>query len=152
MTAAKHKTLVMGAVEGLSYEDKKGTHCERAGRVRLSTLDNAGEVSMRHFLTHNIDAGSTLRTDGWRGYSDAALVGYTIAFGSSALRNERIGLLLTSTESLATSRLGSTQRITALSRSISRAIWTSLSFAPTGATRRWRHSKPCSGSWPRKRR
>ena len=77
VTAAKHKTLVIGAVEVLSYEDKKGTRCERASRVRLSTLDDAGEVSIRNFLTHNIDAGSTLRTDGWRGYSDAALVSYT---------------------------------------------------------------------------
>ena len=76
MTAAKPTTLVIGAVEVLSYEDKKGTRCERAARVRLSTLDDAGEVSIRHFLTHNIDAGATLRTDGWRGYSDAALVGY----------------------------------------------------------------------------
>ena len=77
VTAATHKTLVMGAVEVLSDEGKKGTRYERAGRVRLSTLDDAGEVSIRHFLTHNIEAGSTLRTDGWRGYSDAALVGYT---------------------------------------------------------------------------
>jgi len=77
VTVAKHKTLVIGAVEVLSYEDKKGTHCERASRVRLSTLGDAGEVSIRNFLTHNIEAGSTLRTDGWRGYSDAALVGYT---------------------------------------------------------------------------
>ena len=77
VTAAKHTTLVMGAVAGLSYEDKKGTRCERASRVRLSTLDDAGEVSIRHVLTHHIDAGSTLRTDGWRGYSDAALGSYT---------------------------------------------------------------------------
>jgi hypothetical protein len=32
---------------------------------------------MRHFLTHNIAVGSTRRTDDWRGYSDAAVVGYT---------------------------------------------------------------------------
>jgi len=76
VTAAKHKTLVIGAVEVLTYEDKKGKRCERAGRLRLSTLDDAGEVSIRHFLTQNIEAGSTLRTDGWRGYSDDALVSY----------------------------------------------------------------------------
>jgi hypothetical protein len=39
-------------------------------------LDDAGEVSIRHFLTQNIETGSTLRTDGWRGYSDNALVSY----------------------------------------------------------------------------
>jgi transposase-like protein len=77
VTATKHKTLVIDAVEVLSYEDKKGPRCERASRVRLSTLDDAGEVSIRHVLTHNIEAGSTLRTDGWRGYSDAVLVGDT---------------------------------------------------------------------------
>ena len=76
VTAAQHKTLVIGAVEVLTYEDKKGTRCERAGRLRLSTLDDAGEISIRHFLTQNIETGSTLRTDGWRGYSDDALVSY----------------------------------------------------------------------------
>ena len=76
VTAAKHKTLVIGAVEILTYEDKKGKCCERARRLRLSTLDDAGEVRIRHFLTQNIEVGSTLRTDGWRGYSDDALVRY----------------------------------------------------------------------------
>ena len=74
--AARHKSLVIGAVEVLSYLDKKGKRCERAGRLRLSILDDAGEISIRNFLTQNIEAGSTLRTDGWRGYSDVALVGY----------------------------------------------------------------------------
>jgi len=83
--AATHKTLVIGAVEVLSYEDKKGTHCAHAGRVRLSTLDDAGGVSMRHFLTHNIDAGSTLRTDGWRGYSDAGVRSRKMPVGDAGL-------------------------------------------------------------------
>lgn len=76
VAAAKHKTLVIGAVEILTYKDKKGERCERAGRLRLLVLEDAGEISIRHFLTHNIETGSTLRTDGWRGYSDTALVGY----------------------------------------------------------------------------
>lgn len=75
-TAGKHKSLVIGAVEVLRYEDKKGKRSERAGRLRLSVIDDAGEDSIRDFLIGNIEAGSTLRTDGWRGYSDAALVGY----------------------------------------------------------------------------
>lgn len=75
-TAAKHKSLIIGAVEVLKYEDKKGKRCERAGRLRLSILENAGEVSIRDFLTQNIAISSTLRTDGWRGYFDSALVGY----------------------------------------------------------------------------
>ena len=76
VTVAKHKTLVIGSVEVLSCQDKKGEPCERAGRLRLSILEDAGEVSIRDFLTQNIDPGSTLRTDGWRGYSDDDLVGY----------------------------------------------------------------------------
>jgi len=76
VTAAKHKTLIIGAVEGLTYEDKKGQRRERAGRLRLSTLEDAGAVRIREFLTQNVEVGSTLRTDGWRGYSDDALVGF----------------------------------------------------------------------------
>ena len=76
VTAAKHKSLVIGAVEVISYENKKGRRCERAGRLRLSTLEGAGAVNIRDFLTRNVEAGSTLRTDGWRGYFDDALVGY----------------------------------------------------------------------------
>ena len=75
-TAAKHKSLILGAVEVLPYETQKGKRAERAGRLRLSILKNAGENSIRDFVTENIQAGSTLRTDGWRGYSDAALRGY----------------------------------------------------------------------------
>jgi transposase-like protein len=74
--AEKHKSLVIGAVEVLPYENKNGKHCERAGRLRLLILDNAGEISIRNFLTQNIEVSATLRTDGWRGYSDEALVGY----------------------------------------------------------------------------
>jgi Zn ribbon nucleic-acid-binding protein/transposase-like protein len=75
-TAAKHKSLIIGGVEVVVYKDKKGNRRERAGRLRLSTLEDAGAVSIRDFLTHNVETGSTLRTDGWRGYSDGALVGY----------------------------------------------------------------------------
>jgi transposase-like protein len=77
VTAAKHKSLVIGAVEVIAYENKQGTRCERAGRLRLSTVDNAGAVNIRDFLARNVAAGSTVRTDGWPGYSDEALVGYT---------------------------------------------------------------------------
>lgn len=76
VAAARHKTLVIGAVEVLTYDDKNGGRCERAGRLRLSVLNDAGEISIRHSLIHNIETGSTLRTDGWRGYSDQALVDY----------------------------------------------------------------------------
>ena len=76
VTAANHKSLIIGAVEVIPYENKQGKRCERAGRLRLSTLEDAGAVKIRDVLTRNVEAGSTLRTDGWRGYSDDALVGY----------------------------------------------------------------------------
>lgn len=76
VTAASHKTLIVGAVEVLAYVDKKGENRERAGRLRLSVINDASEISIRDFLTKNLQVGSALRTDGWRGYSDAALVGY----------------------------------------------------------------------------
>ena len=76
VTAAKHKSLVIGAVEVIAYENKQGKRCERAGRLRLSTMENAGAVNIRDCLARNVEAGSTVRTDGWPGYSDEALVGY----------------------------------------------------------------------------
>lgn len=77
VTAAKHKSLVIGAVEVIAYENKPGKRCERAGRRRLSTVDKAGAVNIRDFLARNVEAGSTVRTDGWPGYSNEALGGYT---------------------------------------------------------------------------
>ena len=77
VTAAKHKRVVIGAVEVMAYENQQGTRCERAGRLRLATVANAGAVNIRDFLARNVAAGSTVRTDGWPGYSDEALVGDT---------------------------------------------------------------------------
>ena len=65
--------------------------------------------------------------------------------------NEPIGSLLMSTAFSAILKPGSTGRIMGLNPGISSAIWTSLSFASTGATRRWPPSRPCWGSLPRKR-
>lgn len=75
VTAAPHKTLVIGAVEVLAYQDGDGKR-ERAGRLRLSILKDATEESIQAFLEKNVATGSTMRTDGWRGYSDQALAGY----------------------------------------------------------------------------
>lgn len=69
---AEHKSLVVGAVEVLVYEDK-GTRCERAGRLRLALIPDATEESLGTFLSQNIKPKSRIRTDGWKGYSDAAL-------------------------------------------------------------------------------
>lgn len=127
-TTAKHKSLLIGAVEVLPYEDKKGKRCERAGRLRLLILKDAGEISIRDFLTENIQAGSTLRTDGWRGYSDAALMGYThrVRIVRTPERAHKVAPHIHGSSAI--SRPGSMARITVWSRSISRAIWYAFVF------------------------
>jgi hypothetical protein len=75
VAAAKHKTLIAGAVEVLTYTDKNQRK-ERAGRVRLQVIPDASEISIGAFVRTNIESGSRLRTDGWKGYSDTALKGY----------------------------------------------------------------------------
>jgi len=76
VAAAKHKTLIAGAVEVLTYTDKENRRKERAGRVRLQVLADAGEISIGAFVRANVEPGSRLRTDGWKGYSETALKGY----------------------------------------------------------------------------
>jgi hypothetical protein len=73
---ASHKSLIIGAVEVLTYNDKEGKRRERAGRLRLTIIPNATEKSLGGFLTKNIQAKSRIRTDGWPGYSDEALEKY----------------------------------------------------------------------------
>ncbi len=76
VASSKHKSLVVGAVEVLIYYDKDTKRKERAGRLRLAIIADASEDSLGAFLTRSIKAGSRVRTDGWRGYSDAALSDY----------------------------------------------------------------------------
>lgn len=73
---AGNKSLVVGAVEVLVYEDKAGKRCERAGRLRLALIPDATEESLGAFLTTNVMSKSRIRTDGWKGYSDTALEDY----------------------------------------------------------------------------
>lgn len=77
VSKAKHKTLIVGAVEVLVYHDKEGTRRERAGRLRLEIIPDATEDSLGSFLTRNVEAGSRVRTDGWLGYSETAVADYT---------------------------------------------------------------------------
>lgn len=76
VTAAATKTLVFGAVEVMSYTDKHGKAAERANRIRLAIAGKADEESIGQFLTQNVAAGSTIGTDGWKGYSKTALANY----------------------------------------------------------------------------
>lgn len=69
------KTLISGAVEVKSYE-KGGVVHEKAGRLRLAILKNAGEIEIKKFLRGNVAKGSQIKSDGWKGYSSDALSGY----------------------------------------------------------------------------
>ena len=73
VTAAENKSLVVGGVEVIIYKDAKGKWKERAGRLRLQLIDDASADSLGPFLTKNVESNSRLRTDGWKGYSEAAL-------------------------------------------------------------------------------
>jgi transposase-like protein len=64
---AEGKSLVVIAVELM----EKGT-----GRVRLSIIPDASKKSLSKFIKENIQEGSTLITDGWKGYIGISKKGY----------------------------------------------------------------------------
>ena len=76
VTVAHNKSLVIGAVEVRSYTNKQGKTQERAGRVRLEVISHANETLIKSFMLQNVEKGSNIRTDGWRGYSKTALADY----------------------------------------------------------------------------
>lgn len=61
--SAQGKLLVAGAIE---VDDQN-----RPGRVRLAVINDYTAASLHHFLSTNIAAGSTAKTDGWAGYVGA---------------------------------------------------------------------------------
>ena len=65
---AKGKALVMIAVE-----DKNELGF---GRIRLGRVEDASCDSLTRFVEDNVEAGSTVRTDGWNGYNDLCEKGY----------------------------------------------------------------------------
>ena len=73
---APNVSLVIGAVEVRSYVDKKAQAQERAGRLRLQLITNANAELIKSFMLCNVEPGSTIRTDGWTGYSKTALADY----------------------------------------------------------------------------
>lgn len=75
VATANTKTLIIGAVEVVSYI-KENTLKEKAGRLRLAIIKNAGQKEIRSFLDSNVAKGSQIKSDGWRGYSTSALAGY----------------------------------------------------------------------------
>jgi transposase-like protein len=58
---ASGKSIVMIAVEDLKA---KGF-----GRIRLEKIEDATEISIKHFIAENISTGSIIRTDGFKSYS-----------------------------------------------------------------------------------
>jgi transposase-like protein len=64
---AEGKTLVIIAIEVM----EKGT-----GRVRMSLISDASKRSLGKFISENIKKGSTLITDGWKGYAGISNKGY----------------------------------------------------------------------------
>lgn len=61
------KTLVAIVIE----IQEKGT-----GRVRLSVIPDASKKVLAKFINENIEVGSTLVTDGWKGYNGISKKGY----------------------------------------------------------------------------
>ena len=64
---SENKTLIAVAVE------IKG---KKLGRIRMSVMKDASSDSFVPFITGNIEKGSTLITDGWRGLSGIESYGY----------------------------------------------------------------------------
>lgn len=71
-----NKTLIGGVVEIQTYQNKKGEWVERAGRLRLQILRASSEREIQKFLTAHVAKHSAVRTDGWRGYSQAIMQDY----------------------------------------------------------------------------
>lgn len=65
---AEGKSLVMIAVE-----DKNELGF---GRIRLGRIEDASGDSLTKFIEDNVEAGSTVRTDGWKGYNGLIEKGY----------------------------------------------------------------------------
>lgn len=64
---AEGKTLVIVAVEVLG---------KKTGRTRLAVIPNASRISINAFIKENIVTGTTVRTDGWAGYTDLTKMKY----------------------------------------------------------------------------
>lgn len=73
---AAGKSLVIGAVEVVTYLNHKGILVERAGRVRLKKIPDASGVELMDFLRENVTGSTVVRTDGWTGYNATAQTGY----------------------------------------------------------------------------
>jgi transposase-like protein len=64
---AENKVLVAIAVE---------TNEKTVGRIRLGIVSDASQESLHGFIQSSIEIGSTVVTDGWRGYAGLESIGY----------------------------------------------------------------------------
>jgi hypothetical protein len=76
VVASPNKSLIVGAVEIVTHKTKNGNTREKAGRLRLQVIRAASEKEIKKFLNHNVTLGSTIKSDGWKGYSHKGLNGY----------------------------------------------------------------------------
>lgn len=73
---AEGKSIVVGAVEVVPYQNKKGELTERAGRIRLQKIPDASGDELMNFLKENVSRSTVVRTDGWKGYHATSKKGY----------------------------------------------------------------------------
>ncbi len=64
---AEGKTLVLVAAESSS---------KSIGRIRLSVIDNASAEEIKNSILKMVSIGSTILSDGWKGYCDLNVLGY----------------------------------------------------------------------------
>jgi transposase-like protein len=68
---ASGKVLVLVAVE-----DREGMKQKGIGRIRLKIIPDASGTTLKKAIKEMVEPGSTIRTDGWRGYNGVAESGY----------------------------------------------------------------------------
>ena len=69
---AAGKAIVVGAIEVLARRERK----ERAGRLRLQVVADFSAASLVGFVVNNVEAGSSVRTDGLSSYDGLRKKGY----------------------------------------------------------------------------
>jgi transposase-like protein len=49
----------------------------KAGRMRIAIIEDASQASLHTFIQETVEPGSTIISDGWRGYYGLEAIGYT---------------------------------------------------------------------------
>lgn len=77
--AAEGKTLVLVAAESAQ---------KNIGRIRLSVINNSSANEIENAIQKMISTGSTIRSDGWAGYSNLNAIGYShISASNNNIKN-----------------------------------------------------------------